>query len=81
LTSCGDLIRQNPNGELIEEECDGSADCTECTCNSGFAPDGNGACTSDPVPGVCGTVDGTSIYDEDDGGDAINSTSPNLCNV
>lgn len=71
FTTCGDLIRQNPNGESFAEECDGSADCTACACDLGFAPTGTGTCTADPIDGVCGSVDGTTIYDANNSGDSL----------
>ena len=54
-------------------------------CDDGNNVNGDGCennCTSTPSQnGVCGSVDGDDIYDFDNSGDALSSSSSNLCSV
>lgn len=47
---CGDGIFQ-----ADDEECEGSANCTACVCNTGYEPDGNGVCVDVCQSVSCGT--------------------------
>ncbi|HPS31369.1 MAG TPA: proprotein convertase P-domain-containing protein, partial [bacterium] len=54
---CGDGILQPAN-----EECDGSANCTACACNTGYEPNGSGVCVDVCQNVDCGTHGACSNY-------------------
>ncbi len=69
LATCGDGVLHNEQSGI--EQCDDSA--------NGDADDGCSDSCETTTTGVCGAVDGTSIYDADADGSELTATDPDLC--
>jgi hypothetical protein len=46
--TCTDVRTPSCGNSVVEgtEQCDGGANCTSCSCDAGYSPDGNGACVA-----------------------------------